>query len=134
MLPTTFAPAVLARLANSPSGSRGSAVDLGRITPTSIARSCLTVSSDRLSSDIEFPYHGLRATELVEVQPVPASQLEYRPAPTFNKTYKPNETANPRRKGTASDNIPADRPHAAPALTFAEQYSQTPDRVTDHRR
>src|SRR5947207_5567420 len=48
--PTTFAPAVLASDASSPSGSRGSAVERGRITPTSTARSCLTVSSVRLSS------------------------------------------------------------------------------------
>src|SRR6185436_15839554 len=49
-VPTTFAPAVLASDASSPSGSRGSAVERGRITPTSTARSCRTVSSVRFSS------------------------------------------------------------------------------------
>src|SRR5580704_15377755 len=48
MVPTTFAPAVLAREASSPRGSRGSAVDLGRITPTRMARSRRTVSSVRV--------------------------------------------------------------------------------------
>src|SRR3954447_20500702 len=46
----TFAPAVLASDASSPSGSRGSAVDPGRITPTSTARSWRTDNSVRFSS------------------------------------------------------------------------------------
>ena len=48
--PTTFAPAVLASDASSPSGSRGSAVESGRITPTSTARSWRTDNSVRFSS------------------------------------------------------------------------------------
>src|SRR5205814_5757371 len=48
---TTLAPAVLAREFNSPRGSRGSALDLGRMTPTRMARSCLTERWERLSSD-----------------------------------------------------------------------------------
>ena len=48
--PTTFAPAVLAREASSPNGSRGSALDLGRMTPTRTARSWRTESLVRLSS------------------------------------------------------------------------------------
>src|SRR5437763_92894 len=48
--PTTLAPAVRARDSSSPSGSRGSAVDLGRITPTRTARSCRTVNFVRFSS------------------------------------------------------------------------------------
>src|SRR4051812_37693834 len=50
-VPTTRAPAVLANEASSPNGSRGSAVDFGRITPTRIARSWRTDSSVRFSSD-----------------------------------------------------------------------------------
>src|SRR5688572_8004723 len=48
--PTTFAPAVWAREPSSPSGSRGSAVDFGRITPTSTAFSWRTDNSVRFSS------------------------------------------------------------------------------------
>src|SRR5438045_289020 len=44
------APAVLASDASSPSGSRGSAVDFGRITPTSTAFSVRTDNSVRFSS------------------------------------------------------------------------------------
>src|ERR1051325_8751026 len=51
---TTLAPAVLASDDSSPSGSRGSALDFGRMTPTRMARSCLTESSERLSSDKKF--------------------------------------------------------------------------------
>src|SRR5450432_1761980 len=47
---TTFAPAVFASDASSPSGSRGSAVEFAKITPTKIARSCLTDNFVRLSS------------------------------------------------------------------------------------
>src|SRR5687768_4878094 len=58
IVPATRAPAVLASDASSPSGSRGSAVLLGRITPTRIARSCLTVNSVRFSSDNAPPYQA----------------------------------------------------------------------------
>jgi hypothetical protein len=51
MRATSCAPAVFASDASSPSGSRGSAVDFGRITPTSTALSWRTVSSVRFSSD-----------------------------------------------------------------------------------
>src|SRR5688572_17423760 len=57
--PTTFAPAVFASDASSPSGSRGSAVDPGRITPTSTAFSWRTDNSVRFSSAKSLLYEGI---------------------------------------------------------------------------
>src|SRR5258706_7911628 len=58
--PTTLAPAVLARETSSPRGSRGSALDLGRMTPTRMARSCLTERWERVSDKGWFLREGYR--------------------------------------------------------------------------
>jgi hypothetical protein len=83
---TTLAPAVLARDANSPSGSRGSAVDPGKMTPTKTAFSCRTDSSVRFSSANDEPF-PMDETEYAKNAVVTRLTDRVRASPTFGMRW-----------------------------------------------
>src|SRR3954452_8565655 len=92
----TFAPAVLASDASSPSGSRGSAVEPGRITPTSTARSWRTDNSVRFSSAKSVPQEkGNHESNHSRHFP---RNIKF-PATGFSRGYKPLQSDRGKEHG-----------------------------------